>query len=309
MTPILNSNNASHHHNQYMPGNSNSLLNTHGYQDLYTNSAAIGNSGIGDYSQSLTSHQNFIQKAILDHNSSYYNSENIHASSSAPTAHAHHESNHLLSQNQHHQVNWWENLNTGAVGNSTSWPLQNQSHVHQAPSPLFHLNQSNQNTNSSNSYEHDYKNNLMHSSHFDPMASPSLSYSHGNIEITDKANSKQPAEPVKKTRGGRQSVKNATSAPASTGSPLLGEVGNSKPSTATSGRSKSSRASSKTNCDCPNCVELDRLEPNATVAMIKKRNVHSCHIAGCGKIYNKTSHLKAHLRWHTGINFKINKNL
>jgi hypothetical protein len=42
------------------------------------------------------------------------------------------------------------------------------------------------------------------------------------------------------------------------------------------------------------------LEPNASTATIKKRNVHSCHIPGCGKIYNKTSHLKAHLRWHTG---------
>jgi uncharacterized Zn-finger protein len=33
---------------------------------------------------------------------------------------------------------------------------------------------------------------------------------------------------------------------------------------------------------------------------LRKKNIHSCHIPGCGKVYGKTSHLKAHLRWHTG---------
>ncbi|RCN30294.1 zinc finger, C2H2 type [Ancylostoma caninum] len=33
---------------------------------------------------------------------------------------------------------------------------------------------------------------------------------------------------------------------------------------------------------------------------MKKRGIHNCHIAGCGKVYNKSSHLKAHLRWHSG---------
>ena len=57
------------------------------------------------------------------------------------------------------------------------------------------------------------------------------------------------------------------------------------------------RYTGRSTCDCPNCQEADRLEPTGGV---RKRNVHTCHISGCGKVYNKTSHLKAHLRWHTG---------
>ena len=51
-------------------------------------------------------------------------------------------------------------------------------------------------------------------------------------------------------------------------------------------------------CDCPNCQEAERLGP--TTGTGKKKNLHNCHIPGCGKVYGKTSHLKAHLRWHTG---------
>ncbi|NXK14946.1 SP6 factor, partial [Herpetotheres cachinnans] len=32
----------------------------------------------------------------------------------------------------------------------------------------------------------------------------------------------------------------------------------------------------------------------------KRKHLHNCHIPGCGKAYAKTSHLKAHLRWHSG---------
>nr|BAN21179.1 transcription factor SP4, putative [Riptortus pedestris] len=69
-------------------------------------------------------------------------------------------------------------------------------------------------------------------------------------------------------------------------------------------------------CSCPNCIEGQagcsraRAEDAATSleqtrsigkpwsGMRKKQ--HVCHVPGCNKVYGKTSHLRAHLRWHTG---------
>ena len=58
------------------------------------------------------------------------------------------------------------------------------------------------------------------------------------------------------------------------------------------------RLTGRATCDCPNCQEAERLGHAA--AHLRKKAMHSCHIPGCGKVYGKTSHLKAHLRWHTG---------
>ncbi|CAH2224744.1 transcription factor Sp1 [Pelobates cultripes] len=49
-------------------------------------------------------------------------------------------------------------------------------------------------------------------------------------------------------------------------------------------------------CTCPYCKDSEGRgsgDPG-------KKKQHICHIAGCGKVYGKTSHLRAHLRWHTG---------
>ncbi|CAG0912331.1 unnamed protein product [Notodromas monacha] len=78
-------------------------------------------------------------------------------------------------------------------------------------------------------------------------------------------------------------------APFGLGQPALAQVPSSRSQRRYTGRAT---------CDCPNCQEAERLGPAG--AHLRKKNIHSCHIPGCGKVYGKTSHLKAHLRWHTG---------
>ena len=51
-------------------------------------------------------------------------------------------------------------------------------------------------------------------------------------------------------------------------------------------------------CTCPNCKNEDR--SSKTLDGTPRRKQHICHIPGCNKIYGKTSHLRAHLRWHSG---------
>ncbi|XP_063149881.1 transcription factor Sp1 isoform X3 [Candoia aspera] len=49
-------------------------------------------------------------------------------------------------------------------------------------------------------------------------------------------------------------------------------------------------------CTCPYCKDNDGRSSGDP----GKKKQHICHIPGCGKVYGKTSHLRAHLRWHTG---------
>ncbi|KAG5883747.1 hypothetical protein JTB14_023169 [Gonioctena quinquepunctata] len=59
--------------------------------------------------------------------------------------------------------------------------------------------------------------------------------------------------------------------------------------------SYSSKARRCIKCQCPNCMN----EENGLRKPSSKK-VHICHYPGCDKVYGKTSHLQAHLRWHTG---------
>ncbi|KAF7488761.1 Transcription factor Sp9 [Sarcoptes scabiei] len=90
--------------------------------------------------------------------------------------------------------------------------------------------------------------------------------------------------------------------PTATQSPTTTSFGLSQPPLITPASVPSTRSqrryTGRATCDCPNCQEAERLGPAG--AHLRKKNIHSCHIPGCGKVYGKTSHLKAHLRWHTG---------
>lgn len=55
----------------------------------------------------------------------------------------------------------------------------------------------------------------------------------------------------------------------------------------------STRRTRREACTCPYCKDGEGRDPS-------KKKQHICHIPGCEKVYGKTSHLRAHLRWHTG---------
>ena len=76
--------------------------------------------------------------------------------------------------------------------------------------------------------------------------------------------------------------------PAAIGTQLF-TLGTTSPTVVNAGATRRCRR-----CKCPNCISGQQSEPN-------KPKQHVCHIPVCGKVYGKTSHLKAHLRWHAGL--------
>ena len=52
-------------------------------------------------------------------------------------------------------------------------------------------------------------------------------------------------------------------------------------------------------CTCPNCASGANSKPTNPDGSPRKKQ-HVCHYPNCSKVYGKTSHLRAHIRWHTG---------
>ena len=52
-------------------------------------------------------------------------------------------------------------------------------------------------------------------------------------------------------------------------------------------------------CTCPNCASGANSKATNPDGSPRKKQ-HVCHYPNCSKVYGKTSHLRAHLRWHTG---------
>ncbi|KAF8786773.1 transcription factor Sp4-like isoform X1 [Argiope bruennichi] len=126
---------------------------------------------------------------------------------------------------------------------------------------------------------------------------------HPGTQIITQQLQQDPNDPSK-----WQVVATATNAPVnSTQQPTSASQNQAATSTtATSTESPSSntdigsgRRMRRVACTCPNCRDSDGSR-NLFRNSESKKKQHICHVPGCNKVYGKTSHLRAHLRWHTG---------
>lgn len=53
-------------------------------------------------------------------------------------------------------------------------------------------------------------------------------------------------------------------------------------------------------CACPNCISGANNGTPTNPDGSPRKKMHNCHVPGCKKSYGKTSHLRAHVRSHTG---------
>jgi hypothetical protein len=228
-------------------------------------------------------HHQFIQKAFQDSSNSLY-------------------------------TNWWD------VNNCWLTPNNNMSTTNPYPTNETQVDSNSNNNNENYSYNHsimshhqppNYQNAVQNSIYFqaDSTYKPYLPTTTTTADSLNNSNNSDNNNQIE-SKGKQKSndLKSGKAAKRSKPSPKsttklnensTPEENNSEPTTAAPTTVSKPRYGGRSQCDCPNCQEADSLGPEMS-AQLKKRNIHSCHVAGCGKVYNKTSHLKAHLRWHSG---------